>query len=427
MKSVLLFMTAFFFFVGSPLNAAKHVNSDGVKKASHKHFRKHHYKNTKAFFGDKELNRVVIADIEEMEPSKPEYDAFTGHEITYAVDKVPNKPRAYISNRGSDAIDIINTRSNKIIKTIKTEHYPRSADAMNVNKNLCEVSGMDKAMASIIDTNTNKIVAVVGPNIEKDPDKQPDKGGSHATGHPYWLNDTMFVIVDRFNSKLVTCRMKGKKAVKVNEVQTLTSVHQLIPRKGYHGPDKFYYAVEEGSNTEYPGIIKLKLSSRGLKIVDRVFLKKDDVDVKDMKGHHGDFHPFQKLIYVGSAEGNLFMVNYKTMQIEKIVSAGKGAGHTFMSPEKRIAVVINHSDVFVSIFDLDTNTKISDARVSEADDLVGEKTLQAHPGYYISGNKFYMALTEEGKIIELDLDTYEVTRSVEFGGKIAMGAFVEHK
>ena len=379
---------------------------------------------TKAFFGDKELNRVVIADIEEMKPSEPKYDAFTGHEITYAVDKVQNKPKAYISNRGSNAVDVISTNKNKIIKTIETTHYPRSADAMRGH--LCEVSGMDKAMASIIDTMTDKIVAVVGPNIENDPENLPEKGGSHATGHPYWLNDTDFVINDRYNKLIVMYRMQNKEAVKVNEVQTLTSVHQLIPREGYHGPDNIYYAVEEGSNTEYPAIIKLKLSSNGLHIAGRVSLKKDDVNVIDMKGHHGDFHPFQKLIYVGSAEGNLFMVNYKKMKIEKIVTAGQGAGHTYMSPEKSIAVVINHSDVFVSIFDLETNSKIADARVSEADDDdIGVKTLQAHPEYYISGNKFYMALTEEGKIIELDLDTYLVTRSVDFGGKITMGTFVE--
>jgi DNA-binding beta-propeller fold protein YncE len=382
---------------------------------------------TKAFFGDKEHNRVVIANIDEMEYSRPEYDAFTEHEITYAVDKVPNHCKAYISNRGSNAIDIMNTESNKIIKTLNTVHYPRSADAMNTSKHLAEVSGMDKAMASIIDTDSDKIIAVVGPNVEKDPENQPEKGGSHATGHPYWLNDTNFIISDRYNKKIVTYKMQGKKAIKVNEVETLTSVHQLIPRKGYQGPDHIYYAVEEGSSNEYPSIIRLELSGAGLQITGRISLEKDEVDVLDMKGHHGDFHPSQKLIYVGSDEGNLFVVNYETMEIQKTLVAGRGAGHTFMAPELGVAIVINHSDVFVSIMDLKTNTKIADAVVSKAIDLVGEKTLQAHPEYYISGNKFYMALTEEGKIIELDLNTYEVTRSVDFGGKITMGAFVEGK
>lgn len=382
---------------------------------------------TKAFFGDKEFNRVVIANIDEMEFSKPEYDAFTGHEVTYAVDKVPNKPVAYVSNRGSNAVDVINTRSNKIIKTIETSHYPRSADAMNVNKRLSEVSGMDKAMASIIDTRTNKIVAVVGDDVEVDPESKPEKGGSHATGHPYWLNDTNFIVSDRYNKKIITYKMQGKKAVKVNEVETLTSVHQLIPRKGYQGPDHIYYAVEEGSDTEYPSIIKLKLTNAGLKFVERVFLQKEGVDVLDMKGHHGDFHPSQKLIYVGSDEGNLFVVNYETMEIQKTIVAGRGAGHTFMSSERGVAIVINHSDIFVSIVDLETNDKIADAIVSEAVGLVGKTTLQSHPEYHLSGNKFYMALTEEGKIIELDLDTHLVTRSVDFGGKLTMGAFVEGK
>lgn len=381
---------------------------------------------TKAFFGDKELNRVVIADVEEMAHSEPEFEAYTEHEITYAVDNVPNKSKAYISNRGSNAVDVISTDTNKITKTIKTTHYPRSADAMRGH--LCEVSGMDKAMASIIDTNTDEIVAEVGDTTEKNPEDEPEKGGSHATGHPYWLNDTDFVIVDRYNRKLILYKIDADgKTQKINEAVTSTSVHQLIPRVGYHGPDDIYYAVEEGTNTEYPSIIKLQLTKSGLNIIDRVELQKSGVNAEEMKGHHGDFHPTQKLIYVGSAEGNMFLVNYETMKIDKVIQAGQGAGHTFMASKKGIAIIINHSDTFVTVVDLETNTKITDARVSDADDLVGNATIQAHTEYYMSDDGyFYMVLTEEGLLVELDSVTYKVTRTLEFGGKPAMGTFVKY-
>lgn len=380
----------------------------------------------KAFFGDKELNRVVIANISEMEEANPEYEAYTGNQITYGVDNVPNRPRAIVSNRGSNTADIINTKSNKIIKRIDLDHFPRSADAMNKEGSLIEISGMDKAMATILNLNTNKIISVVGENIEKDPDNKPDKGGTHATGHPYWLNDTMFVINDRYNKKIITYEIKGTESYKLSEVETLSSIHQLIPQKGYLGKENVFYAVEEGSNEHNPSIVRLELKETGLELVDRVFLEKEGVNLLVMKGHHGDFHPKEKLIYVGSDEGTLFIVDYENMKIVKTEIAGRGAGHTFMNSEKDLAIVINHSDVFISIFDLKTNTKIKDIVVSDEINLVGLTTLQAHPEYYMEGNNFYMALTEEGKIIEVDIEKGLVTNSIEFGGKLTMGAFVKH-
>ncbi len=379
----------------------------------------------KAFFGDKELNRVVVANISEMEESYPEYEAYTNSNITYGVDSVPNRPRAIVSNRGSNTIDIINTRSNKIIKRVSLQHFPRSADAMNVEKSFIEISGMNKAMATIINLNTNKVVSVVGHNIEKDPDNRPDKGGTHAAGHPYWLNETMFVIIDRYNKKIITYEIVGNKSNKINELNTLSSVHQLVPHENYLGEVGFYYGIEEGSNDEFPSVIKLELTNEGLKLVSRLSLRKEGVDLSVMKGHHGDFHPYKKIIYVGSAEGTMFMVDYEKMEIIESGEAGSGAGHTFMSVENGIAIVINHSDVFISIFDLETNKKIKDIVVSDKNDLVGIKTLQGHPEYFVKETKFYMAMTEEGKIIEVDLVSNRITRSVDFGGKLSMGVFIE--
>ena len=142
--------------------------------------------------------------------------------------------------------------------------------------------------------------------------------------------------------------------------------------------------------------------------------------------HHGDFHPFQKLIYVGFREGNIFVVNYETMSVESIIPAGKSIGHVKMIKSKKLAIGINHSDVFITIIDLETNTKIKDVVVSSLNDLVGQTTIQAHPKYFVSkdGNHFYSFVTAEGIFYELDLNTLEISRKLEVGGQPAQGSFV---
>jgi len=123
---------------------------------------------TKAFFGDKEQNRVVVVNVEEMKLAEPTHEVFTGHEITYTADNVFMHPKAYVVNRGSNAIDVIDTNTIEITKTIPLEHFPRSSEQMNKTLRLNETSGMDKAMASIIDVDTDEVVVAVGTNVKVD-------------------------------------------------------------------------------------------------------------------------------------------------------------------------------------------------------------------------------------------------------------------
>ncbi len=390
---------------------------------------------TRAFFGDKENNRVVIADVDTMELSTP-YEAYTGHQITYTADKVVGKPKAYVVNRGSDAIDVIDINTHKITKTIPLTHHPRSAEAMNETLGLCETTGMDKEAASIIDINTDEVVAVVGDDqTPVDTSNNPNHGGSHATGHPFWLDTHHFVLPARYSRTLTTYHIQKESngdwnVTKLNTLDTPTSLHQIIPRKGnYQGEKDLFYATAEGDDTTPPAIIEYKLTPGvGLEQTREVNLTKEGVSLTDMSLHHGDFHPTQKLIYVGSAEGTLFIVNYDTMTIEKMLQAGKGAGHTFMVKKKHKAIVINHKDIFVTVIDTETNEKIKDVNVSFASDLVGSTTIQAHPKFHVSedGQLFHAFLTEEGIMYEMDMDKLKVTRSLWVGGKPAQGAFIKY-
>lgn len=396
---------------------------------------------TRAFFGDKENNRITIVDVEDM-TLRPH--VYTGNLITYTVDEVFGSNKAYVVNRGSEAIDVIDINMMNITKTIVLDHFPRSSEAINTTLGLAEASGMDKAMASIIDINTDEVISTVGVNAEVNIDKTTGEihGGNHATGHPFWFDDNHFALLDRNNSKVITYSINKLQngdwnTTELNTLNTTTSIHQIIPDKlGYYQgqADKFYMTAE-GNHSEFPSIIEVEFTPGvGLTQTNELTL---DTPIKvgateaDMFIHHGDFHPSEKLIYVGSGEGTLFIVSYNepnsdgsdnNMSIIKRIEVGSGAGHACMIPPANKSVVINHSDTFVSIIDLDTNDKVADINVSTSD-----TPNQAHMNYHFSddGRYFYAFVTSDGTLYELDLKNLKVTKTLDVGGQPAQGSFIK--
>jgi hypothetical protein len=124
------------------------------------------------------------------------------------------------------------------------------------------------------------------------------------------------------------------------------------------------------------------------------------------------------------------VVDYSTtpMRIVKTVQAGKGAGHTAELKRKNLAIVINHTDKFVTLMNTLTHEKIADISVSNITDAnVGVVQTQSHPEYHFSkdGRYFYLFLTEEGAFVKVDLTTKQLAQRLDIGGQLAMGAFVE--
>lgn len=386
---------------------------------------------TRAYFGDKQNNEVVVVNVEDFDKAG---SVPTNHLVTYTADKVANTGKLYAVNRGSDAIDVIDGHSLELTKTIEMEHYPRSAESVNTTLGLVAVTGMNKPMVSIIDMNTDEVVATVGSNEVTYPVSH-NNTGNHACGHPFWLDDHHFILPDRGNLKLYCYSIYNVngawETTLLSTNLTPSPVHQIIPRKGnYFGPSNIFYAsaegmTKEGANNVFPSVLKLKFTPNvGLEIVQAVALQKAGIPVEDMGGHHGDFHPSEKMIYIGSREGTLFVIDYENMQIHSTIQAGKGIGHVKMIASKNMAIAINHKDVFVTVIDIATHTKIADVQVSPSIEMVNQTTLQAHPKYFVKGDKFYSFASYDGNFYELDLTTLTVSRVLHLGGKPSQGAFV---
>ncbi len=439
-----------------------------VEETKRKHIKDyngtHENESVIAWFGDKENNRIDVVDVKNMQVID---EISTGHQKTYAAEVVKvhgehtKTPKMYIDNRGSDAIDVLDPSTKEIVKTIDLPFHPRSI-AVNEDTGLVAVSGVDKPMTAIIDSKTDTLIASVGDNNVTYPVTSGHSyvsSGTLACGHPEWLDESHFVLLDRQNKQIKTYKIYKDtdgnwQTSLLNVVNTPSPIHNLIPpkihgevghkitehnegehkgRRKHMGKDRYstvFYATAEGATDVYPSVLKLEFDENsGLKIVDNLEIKKDGLSANVMGVHHLNFMKDKKHIYVGSDEGNLFIVDYSQtpMKIEKIIPAGKGAGHTAEFKHGNIAVVINHKDRFITLMNTSTNTKIADINVSEVDNsLIGNVQTQAHPQYYFSpdGKYFYLFLTEEGELVKVSLEDKEVVERLNIGGKIAMGSFV---
>ncbi len=384
----------------------------------------------RAFYGDRLLDRVVVLDVEAMTLTKT---VETVGIDPYPVDQAGTLDKVYAITRGSNSIDVIDASTLEPMGLIELEHFPRSSEAYNAVLGLQLVTGVDKPMASLIDVETDKVVATVGDSSLVYP---IDYGGSNATGHPYWFTDDKFALIDRGSRTIkmyqITQR-KGKRGgwnvTLLDTIDTPTAVHHFVKRdtSTLRGKESIsYYALSEGSPDAgiAPSILKYTLQRNKLNLVGEASLAEiGDPITAEMGSHHADVHPDGEHMYVGSTEGNVYVINMQQMKVVKTVEAGAGAGHTTFVPERNLAVVTNHKDTFITIIDTTTHTKKVNVEVSGPS--INGEILQSHSSFVHPNMDFFYAFaTDNGVFYELDLETLEVSRIVETGGTPLQGVFM---
>ncbi len=384
----------------------------------------------RAFYGDKLFDRVVVIDVEAM--ALTESIETRGYD-PYPVDQAGTLDKVYAITRSSNSIDVINASTLKKMGLIELEHFPRSSEAYNAVLGLQLVTGADKPMASLIDVETDKVVAVVGNSI---PETIIDYGGSNATGHPFWFDDDKFALIDRGSRTIKMYKVVKRKGQRggwnvtlLDSVITPTAVHHFVKRdtSTIKGAEKFnYYALAEGSPDAdvAPTVLKYTIEDNKSVFVGQADLTEaGDPVIPDMGSHHADVHPDGKHMYVGSTEGNVYVVNMRQMEVIKSFKAGLGAGHTTFIPDRNLAVITNHKDTFITIVDTVGHRKMEDITVSgesENDQILQSHTSFVHPNM----DFFYAFATDNGIFYELDLETLKVTRTLDTGGTPLQGVFM---
>ena len=170
-----------------------------------------------AYYGDWDSNRIYIIDVDNMALLTSVEDTGDG---PYGIDQ-QGANKAYALTRKTESLTVVDNYTMENKGLIELEHKPRSTN-FNANTLLSLVSGGDKAMTSIIRTDMDKVTKVVGENTLTTPH---DYGGSLSTGHPLWVSDQHFFMLDRAARQIQLWNRDGSM---LSSLDTATSIHHIF-------------------------------------------------------------------------------------------------------------------------------------------------------------------------------------------------------
>lgn len=373
-----------------------------------------------AYYGDWDSNRIYIIDVDNMELVATVEDTGDG---PYGIDQ-QSVEKAYALTRKTDSLTVVDNITFENKGLIPLSHKPRSTN-YNVDTGLTLASGADKAMTSIIRVERDRVIKEVGVNRETSPH---DFGGSLSTGHPLWVNDHHFFMLDRAAREIQLWSRNGNL---LSVLPAPTSTHHLFqPPENVRTADEesVYYAVVEGNQElrQSPAILRFEISNNQLMQTGYVELASYDPEILDageMGSHHADFHPDGVHIYIGSAEGHVFVVNKDSLEIVTMIDAGAGAGHTTFAPMRDLAFVTNHNSTYMTVIDTANHRFLKNITVASS--ASPNYKSQAHTsGVSLDMKYFYSAASHDGVVFEIDMDALEVSRSLYLGGNLLMGSFI---
>lgn len=373
-----------------------------------------------AYYGDWNSNAIYIFDVDFMSLIATVEGTGDG---PYGIDQ-QSPDKAYALTRLVESLTVVDNQTLENSGFIPLAHKPRST-SYNPGTNLSLVSGGDKAMTSIIKVKNDKVVRVVGEDALTVPS---DFGGSLSTGHPKWVADRKFFMLDRAAREIQLWHFNKRKLA---TLQTTTSVHHIFQAPvstGHKKGHQVYYAVEEGNRDEAisPAILRFEIKRNRLIQTGRVALNSKNpslYDASTMGAHHAAFRPDGKYIYVGSAEGNVFVIHSRSMKVKKVIEVGRGAGHTTFLPTRNQAIITNHNDTFVSVIDTDNHKWVRNVEV--ANSASPDYKSQAHTsGVSMDEQYFYSAASYDGIFYRIALDTWVVEKALPVDANMLMGSFI---
>ncbi len=363
------------------------------------------------FYGDPAINRVVAMKLSTFE--KVGELKIDGKNV-YCVDHVSDE-KSYIMPRDSNFVQVIKGYPNdgfKLGKKIELPFHPRTG-AKNEFLDLELITSKNKGMFALLDLNTDKVLYVGGEN--KVTHITAAYGGSNATGHGVWLSANYFMFSDRAKKEISLYHVLRKESseIEVKKTDSLVlplTIHTFFDVKRQGEGMYNFYATLEGTNdnNKHGGIVEL-FAKNGKLIKGRIVIASGGV-------HHAEAHPTQDVLYVPTGSGYLDIVDEKTFKIIKSIKVGKGSGHVVWVTEKNIAIVINHTDTFISIIDMNNHEKIKDIEVAK-DSADYDTILQSHSTRLSPDDKYYYGFaTDSGTFFRVDLDKLELEKKLYVGG-----------
>jgi len=369
---------------------------------------------SRAYYGDFSSSDVHVINIDKMELEQ----TLHGGVGAYGQEPVGHKYIVSLTRKDTsiDIIDVEN-RDKRIVKSVFLGYQPREV-ATNPSQRYSVVSGRDIPAHTVFNAKTGRVVKHFNRN--QTPVKLTDFGGQNATGHPIFVSEYEYLILDRVHREIRLYHVFwGLRDV----LKTETSTHHVL-RKG----SKFYVVMEGSGSSDRvvsPAILKLSISPYRHKIRLEAVAYLENRPTKSLGIHHMNFHYDGRHIYTGSNNGLVYVIDSETMRVVDKFESGEGGGHIDFSPKHGKAIITNHKSTFITMVDVSNprnNRVIKDIEVAEYEEGVA---LQGHTQIITDDERHFIgAATHDSHLFEVSLRSGKVTRTLEIDGAILEQGFM---
>ena len=368
--------------------------------------------STTLYYGNVNNDTVMILDTENMQLKEViNSNGVNPYEISQALGN-----ELYVINRSDYTIGILDTITNTIASEISLGFYPRS---ISINLSDILLTSVNEPAAAVITSNTASQSYTDSAYVTP-----ASYGGSNATGHPVWVDNNYFLLLDRTENTIELYEKNNY--TPIDKLTTQSSVHHVMYKDGY------YYGISEGKqNGVSPGVVKFAVANGKITLaIERLFSSLSnlpaDFNSASWGAHHGAFHPTSNYIYVGSTEGNVFVLDLAQLTLVDTFRSGKGVGHfTFYNT---MMITTNHYDNFKSFYDVTdpkSNKFIKELKFDEQ--VYPDVTMQSHTTHIVNSKLYFMFNTgQNSTLYKINLENITIEDSLILENAYClMGSFIE--
>ena len=332
----------------------------------------------------------------------------------YPVDAI-SQNLVLVSTRGLQSVQPVSVSTGSTLTPVCLRHTPRST-TRHKKKEMALVAGADRALTTILNTQTLKPLRVVGSGSR---DTRRDFGGGLACGHPAWGPNDTILHLDRIARRIELYDLDGDL---INSVNLPSSAHHLT------AIDRGYLALCEGNPDSRitPSVLKFRIGNSRITVDAHSYLPVPPMHVTGTGGHHLTYDSRRGRVYVGTNDGRLFTFCASDLHVLNIVDAGPGCGHvTICGQNGQLAVTTNHTGVYMTVLDLNSGRVVGSIDVSSA--VQPPKKTQGHTSkWFANTGRLVTTAAQDGKVLEIDPVHCRITRTLNVkGAYLIQGCFLE--
>jgi hypothetical protein len=333
----------------------------------------------------------------------------------YPADMIQNDADTQIilvSTRARRSAQPVNIRSMRALPRIALSHKPRST-TLGPKGTLAAIAGADQVRLTLIDAIKRTVVRSFGSG---DAGARRDFGGNTACGHPAWTPQGGILLLDRINREIQLFNPAQTGDIPLDVLKVPTSAHHITRFVEPNGAVRLF-AYCEGNPAERlaPTIVEFVTTDDTITEVARQVLPASNDD--NYGGHHLTVDALFGCLYAGTANGHLHIYALDGLTHLTRVKTGQGCGHVTLCDE--LAVVTNHTDTYMSVFNRGTGTPYKSGKIEVSDVLANNEKTQGHTAVWDEEHqRLYTTAAGSGRFLVIDPFKRKVMVSIAIDGAV---------